>query len=124
MAKNFLVLVVDDDTVERRAVCQCLRDTDELLELYEASDFAEALVILQAQKLDCVFLDESLLDAQGLGLLERLSAVDVRVPIVVLTNEEDEATFEQLLRMGVSDYVSKAKMSALLQSNLAHLMRL
>jgi signal transduction histidine kinase/CheY-like chemotaxis protein len=124
MAKNFLVLVVDDNAVERRAVCQCLRDTDELLELYEASDFAEALVILQAQKLDCVFLDESLLDAQGLGLLERLSAVDVRVPIVVLTNEEDEATFEQLLRMGVSDYVSKAKMSALLQSNLAHLMRL
>lgn len=124
MAKNFLVLVVDDNAVERRAVCQCLRDTDELLELYEASDFAEALVILQAQKLDCVFLDESLLDAQGLGLLERLSAVDVRVPIVVLTNEEDEATFEQLLRMGVADYVSKANMSALLKSNLAHLMRL
>ncbi|MFB2897958.1 ATP-binding protein [Aerosakkonemataceae cyanobacterium BLCC-F50] len=124
MAKNFLVLVVDDNAVERRAVCQCLRDTDELLELYEASDFAEALVILQAQKLDCVFLDESLLDAQGLGLLERLSAVDVRVPIVVLTNEEDEATYEQLLRMGVSDYVSKAKVSALLKSNLAHLMRL
>ncbi|XWK91397.1 MAG: hypothetical protein U7127_15500 [Phormidium sp.] len=61
MAKNFLLLVVDDNAVERRAVCQCLRDTDELLELYEACVFAEALVILQAQKLDCVFLDESLL---------------------------------------------------------------
>ncbi|MFB2839630.1 ATP-binding protein [Floridanema evergladense] len=124
MAKNFLVLVVDDDAVERMRVCQCLKDTDELVEFYEASDLAETLVILQEQKLDCVFLDESLLDAQGLVLLERLSAVDMQVPIVVLTNQEDEATFAQLLKAGVSDYVSKAKVSSLLKSNLAHLMRL
>lgn len=124
MVKSFQVLVVDEDAVERRVVCQCLRDTDELLELYEASDCAEALVILQEQKLDCVFLDESLLDAQGLVLLERLSAVDMQVPSVVLTNQEDEATFEQLIKVGVSDYVSKAKVEELFKSNLAHLIRL
>lgn len=124
MAKNFRVLVVDDDVVERMAVCQCLKDTDELLEIYEASDYTEALVILQEQKLDCVFLDENLPDAQGLGLLRKLSAVALGVPIVVLTNQEDEASFEQFLKAGASDYWSKAKMPALVKNNLAHLMRL
>ena len=124
MAKSFPILVVDEDALERRVVCQCLRDTDELLELYEASDCAEALVILQEQKLDCVFLDESLLDAQGLVLLEKFSAVDVRIPIVVLTNQEDDATFEQLIKVGVSDYVNKTKVEGLFKNNFAHLIRL
>jgi signal transduction histidine kinase/DNA-binding response OmpR family regulator len=123
MAKNLQVLVVDYDVVERMAVCQCLRDTDELLEVYEASDFVEALVVLQEQKLDCVFLDESLPDVQGLGLLEKLFAVGVQVPIVILTNQEDEKTSLQLLQAGASDYLTKAKLSILLKSNLANLIR-
>jgi len=117
MRQILKVLVVDDDPVERMAVCQCLRVTDNLLEICEASDGVGAIAILQQEKFDCVFLDYSLLEVEGLTFLEALCAAGVTVPVVVLTLQEDELA-------GASDYICKSKLSQLLSRSLANLIRI
>ena len=123
MEEILKILVVDDDARERAAVCQSLLATGELVELCEATDCTQAIALLQEDNFDCIFLDYSLPDAEGLTLLNKLSAVSVGVPIVMLTGQEDEKVAAELMNSGASDYLSKTKISHRLNTSLANVIR-
>ena len=57
--------------------------------------------------MDLVLLDLDLPDSAGLATLVTLRAKAPRLPIVVLTGEEDEALDLQALQMGAQDYLIK-----------------
>ena len=54
-----------------------------------------------------VLLDLSLPDSQGLDTLVRMQALDVRVPIIVLTGLNDEALGSHAIQEGAQDYLVK-----------------
>lgn len=56
---------------------------------------------------DAVLLDMTLPEMHGLVTLQKIRAINTRVPIVVVTGETSEETRKQSERLGVHEYLSK-----------------
>ena len=96
------VLVVDDDDIDREAVCRLLKDVYLCL---EATTLEDALKEIEASPLDCVLLDYHLPDGDALTLLPNLKRAFI--PVVVLTGEENPELVVKALQEGAQDYLVK-----------------
>jgi len=107
------ILVIDDDTLDRKAVAHALKLLGADYQLQEARDAATGLAMAIAQNFDCILIDYNLPDENGLELLDRLIAqLDTPVPIVMLTGEGNESVAVEAMKRGVYDYLPKAKLGA------------
>jgi PAS domain S-box-containing protein len=70
---------------------------------------SEALSALAGHGCDVVLLDLDLPDARGLDGLERLTAAEPDVPVIVLTNRSDDETGLRAIQMGAGDYLDRGK---------------
>ncbi len=106
------ILLVDDDSVDRLTVQRLLREAAPH-ELTEATDLASAQSALDEQRFDCVLLDFRLPDGTAIDLLQRLSAEGRhKVPILVLTGLDDQATATTALHHGAQDYLVKGQIDS------------
>ncbi|MBD2168662.1 response regulator [Calothrix membranacea FACHB-236] len=112
MEETLKILVVDDDEVDRMAVRRALRQAGVSMELSEVGVCNDAISTLKTTTYDCVFLDYRLPDADGLTLIQKLRALEIKVPIVVLTGQGDDQIAVELMKAGATDYLSKAKVSS------------
>lgn len=120
MKETLRILVVDDDEVDRMAVRRALTQARVNMELSEAGDGNEALLALRDTTYDCIFLDYRLPDQDGLTLVNRLRASEIKVPLVVLTAQGDEQIAVELMKAGATDYLSKSRVSS---ETLAQILR-
>ncbi len=92
------VLIVEDDEVQRDAVCKLLHSQD--VECVSVGTAAECLEKLKSQTFDCMVLDLTLPDASGYSLLETLSQEDAYSfpPVIVYTGHDLTYDDEQRLR--------------------------
>ncbi|MEH1839814.1 MAG: ATP-binding protein [Nostoc sp.] len=120
MEDTLKILVVDDDEVDRMAVRYALTKTGIQMELSEVVDGNDMFSILNTTDYDCVFLSVRLPDQAGLTLIQQLRSSEIKVPLVVLTSQEDQQTAVQLLKAGATDYLSKSRISP---ENLAQVLR-
>ncbi|WP_375509957.1 hybrid sensor histidine kinase/response regulator [uncultured Nostoc sp.] len=120
MEDTLKILVVDDDEVDRMVVRCGLTKAGIKMELSEVGNGNDAFSILSTTAYDCVFLDYRLQDQYGLTLIQQLRSSEIKVPLVVLTGQEDEQTAVQLLKAGATDYLSKSRISP---ENLAQVLR-
>ncbi|HXT08879.1 MAG TPA: response regulator [Roseiarcus sp.] len=92
------ILVVEDDAVQREAVCKLLSSHD--VETEGVGTAAECLARLKQQTFDCMVLDLSLPDASGYSLLETLSHEDAYSfpPVIVYTGRDLSPDDEVRLR--------------------------
>ncbi|MBE9007362.1 response regulator [Fortiea sp. LEGE XX443] len=112
MEETLRILVVDDDEVDRMAVRRALMQAGVKMELSEAGDGNKALLALKNNTYDCVFLDYRLPDQDGLTLIHRLRASEIKVPLVVLTAQGDEQIAVELMKAGATDYLAKSRVSS------------
>jgi diguanylate cyclase (GGDEF)-like protein len=82
------------------------------MELEWVGRLSEALKRLSAEGIDLVLLDLALPDSDGIGTFERLHAFAPEVPIVVLTELDDEEVALATLRGGAQDYLVKNEAGA------------
>jgi len=83
--------------------------------MYEAPEFTidiagtgeEFLRRLKEGSYDVLLLDYRLPDMDGIELLKELTALGVKLPIVMVTGTGDEELVVKILRFGTSDYVPK-----------------
>ncbi|MEH2324378.1 MAG: ATP-binding protein [Nostoc sp.] len=120
MEDTLKILVVDDDKVDRMAVRCALAKAGIQMELSELADGNDAFSILSTTAYDCVFFGYRLLDRDRLTLIQQLRSSDIKVPLVVLTGQEDEPTAVKLLKAGATDYLFKSRISP---ENLAQVLR-
>ncbi len=111
MEETLEILIIDDDEVDRMAVRRLLKKAGVQLEVKEAGTCAEAITILKENTFDCVFLDYRLPDYNGLELVKQIQALEVRVPLIVLTGQGDEQVAVEIMKAGASDYLSKSWLS-------------
>lgn len=102
------VLVVDDDRTTRFLLRRALL-TEFGCTVTEASDGVEALEALAAARYQLVILDVQMPIMDGLETLRALrDAPDFRLlPVVMLTAERSEAIVQQIVALGVLDYMTK-----------------
>ncbi len=118
--KRILVLIVDDDEVDRIALKRALGGTHFELSITEAADASAALAQIDTTRYDCIFLDYNLPGRDGLSLTKAVRARGIKVPVIVLTGQGDEQTAVELMKAGASDYLPKSKLSA---ETIARIMR-
>ena len=92
------VLVVEDDEVQRGALCQLLASRE--VEAIGARSAEDCLTQLRASTFDCMVLDLSLPDASGFSLLKKINDDDSYPfpPVIIYTGRELSADEEQALR--------------------------
>lgn len=112
-ASPIKVLLIDDEPAQAWLVREYLNSaTANNIELVWADCLAEGLKRLAAGEIEVVLLDLSLPDSFGADTFAKAHARFPMVPIVVLTNLEDEEAGIQLVQAGAQDYLVKGQINA------------
>jgi PAS domain S-box-containing protein len=107
--RELIILLVDDDVVDRMIIRRALRSGGLRCELLEANDAGRGIEILQSEKVDCAFLDFNMPARDGLWLVREARARGIRTPLIVLTGQGDERIAVELMKAGATDYFSKTE---------------
>lgn len=102
------VLLVEEDPDQRDAVEELLSEAENpRVELEWAGFLSDALGRLSDGGIDAVLLDLSLPDSEGLVTFERTYAFAPDVPIIVLTDVDDQQLAMKTVQGGAQDYLLK-----------------
>lgn len=102
------VLLIEDNLAEARLLQEVLKGaTHHQFKLIHAQRLGEGLNRLEGDNFDIILLDLTLPDSQGLDSLAPLTEKVPHLPIVVLTNTNDEKLALEAVRQGAQDYLVK-----------------
>jgi DNA-binding response OmpR family regulator len=99
------VLVVDDETQVAAMLRDTLMDTGYLVKT--AVSGLEALGLMPVFQPDVVLLDVMMPGMSGVDVLAQLQREHPRVPVVMVTANQDEHAARRMLAAGAFDYVPK-----------------
>ncbi|MDJ0590214.1 MAG: hybrid sensor histidine kinase/response regulator [Pleurocapsa sp. MO_226.B13] len=110
--KPVIILLIEDDVVEARLI-------QEILKNFELNQFCLTHVKrlqagvnrLKQEQFDLILLDLTLPDSQGLSSVELLVQNFPSLPIVVLTNTNDNQLAIEAVRRGAQDYLVKREIN-------------
>lgn len=99
---------------EARLLQEVLKDAkfQQQFSLVHVKRLREALNRLKEDFFDVILLDLTLPDSQGLASLKPLNAYAPSIPIVVLTNTNDDELAIEAVRQGAQDYLVKRQVNA------------
>jgi two-component system, chemotaxis family, chemotaxis protein CheY len=103
-------LIIDDSSVMRKIVERSLRQAGlDLSKVFEAGNGAEALTVLQGDKVDIILCDINMPVMDGLEFVKQLPGVENAkgTPVVMITTEGSEAHVVQALSAGARGYIRK-----------------
>jgi len=104
------VLLVEDNALDARAMMRALgMITVTLFDVKRTDNLASALQLLDEEPFDCVLLDLSLPDSQGLLAVDSVVAHAPHAPVVVLTGNDDPRTAIEAVDRGAHDYIQKGR---------------
>jgi PAS domain S-box-containing protein len=109
------VLIVDDDSLDRRLCRQCLQESPAWnFEFAEADSALAGIVLANSWRPDCTLLDFNLPDLNGIEVLSRLGRQRDGLPCatVMLTAHGGEELAVRAMKAGASDYLPKGRLSA------------
>lgn len=107
------VLLVEEEDHRRESVREMLRDAEKpRIELEAVGYLSDALERLSEGGVDLILLDLDLPDSQGLVTFERLHAFTPDVPIVVLTDLDDEDLALSTVQGGAQDFILREDVDA------------
>ena len=108
MDQNMKILTVDDFSTMRRIIRNMLRQLG-YTNIVEAEDGAEALSLLQREKVDFVISDWNMPNMSGLELLKAIRADEhlKPLPVLLVTAEALKENVVEAVKAGVNNYVVK-----------------
>ncbi|MGL5832943.1 MAG: response regulator, partial [Waterburya sp.] len=110
--KAIAILLIEDDLAEARLIQEILRNFDlNQFVLTHVQRLQTGLNQLKQQQFDLILLDLTLPDSQGLSSVELLVQNSAHLPIVVLTNTNDNQLAIEAVRRGAQDYLVKRKIN-------------
>jgi DNA-binding NtrC family response regulator len=113
------VLVVDDDPVQRRLLDNMVRKFGYEPLIAETGEAAVGLLTGgSGEKIDCIILDLVMPDLDGLGVLARLKAAGLNLPVIVQTAHGGIDNVISAMRAGAIDFVVKPVGAERLQVSL------
>lgn len=124
MAPPRRILLIDDDTVLRRTLCEQMLGREGIEDIAEAASGAEGLALATGDLApwDLILLDIGLPDQDGRDVCRALRAAGVRSPIIMLTAADSDDDTITGLDAGANDYVTKPfRLAVLLARVKAHI---
>jgi CheY-like chemotaxis protein len=106
-----LVLVVDDNPLDRRLACAILEKTG-ALRTAAAADGREALRLIKREPPAVVLTDLQMPEMNGLQLVDVIRENNCGLPVILMTGHGSEDTAFQALRRGAASYVPKQNLKS------------
>ena len=111
MSKKRLYFVVDDDPIIRSLVTARLSTDDVSVLSFESG---EGCVESLKKRPDLIVLDYIFSDSKtsyrdGMEVLDMIKEINPKIPIIMLSGQEDGEVVLELARKGITDYVIKDK---------------
>ncbi|MEX2654253.1 MAG: EAL domain-containing protein [Acidimicrobiia bacterium] len=104
------LLLVEDNLGDARLLQEMLKEPDSPdFELTHVESMSEAVAWLGENTADIILLDLGLPDGQGLDVVRQVRRAAPHVPLVVLTDRDDEELADQSLQAGAEDYLLKGE---------------
>ena len=113
MSKSSIkILLIEDDLAEARLLQEILKSFElTRFVLTHVQRLQEAINRLKQEQFDVILLDLTLPDSQGLASVKLLVKSCPNLPIVVLTNTNDDKLAIEAVRQGAQDYLVKRKIN-------------
>lgn len=106
------ILLIEDSLAEARLLREFLQAAkSKQFSLTHVKRLQAALEELRSRSFDIILLDLTLPDSQGLASLAPLNKIAPSLPIVVLTNTNDEDLAIEAVRQGAQDYLVKRQVN-------------
>ena len=122
-SKSALVLVVDDDRIQRLLARKAIEHCG--LRVEEATDGASALAALERVRPDIVLLDVMMPGMDGFEACTRLRALagGASLPVLIMTALNDAPSIERAYECGATDFITKPISWAILGHRLRYMLR-
>jgi DNA-binding NarL/FixJ family response regulator len=102
-------LIVDDHPLFREALRAAVALTAPHAEIFEATSIETALELLSADiEVDLILLDLAMPGVTGVNGLLRVRAAYPKLPVLVVSGNEDPKIARDALQLGIAGYVSKS----------------
>ncbi|UVE16178.1 SpoIIE family protein phosphatase [Pseudomonas sp. LS44] len=99
------LLIIDDDDVVRASLAAYLEDSG--FHVLQASNGLQGLQVFEREKPDIVVCDLRMPQVDGLELIRRINALEVEVPVIVVSGAGVMGDVVEALRLGAADYLIK-----------------
>ena len=111
MAERQRVLLIEDNPGDVRLIREMLAEgADALFELDCVERLSQGLEYLSTRSTGVVLLDLSLPDSYGFDTFLKVYAHSPKVPIIVLTGNDDQTVALSAVKTGAQDYLVKGKL--------------
>ena len=103
------LLVAEDQSMLRDALCQLLLLQEDVEDVLQAGDGQEAIRLLETHPVDIAILDIEMPIKTGLEVLEWAKSQQPQLKVVIVTTLKRPGYFERALKAGVDAYVLKER---------------
>ena len=102
------LLICDDSNMARKQVAKALPEGWDVSISY-ASNGLEALAAIRQGKGEMVFLDLTMPEMDGFGVLETIRNEDLKSVVIVISGDIQPVARDRVLQLGAIDFIKKAR---------------
>ncbi len=116
------IVIIEDDDLLLEMYATALSDPER--RVYKAGDGAAGLKLIAEKKPRLVMLDLNMPSVSGFEVLEQLKAHRNPVPVIVVSNADEQSAIERCHALGAAEYLVKARTDlAAIQQLVAHYLK-
>lgn len=101
------VLLADDHAIVRAGLKRIVQEAGDMDVVAEASDGRDALRLVEETSPDVAVIDISMPGMDGLEVIDRITAMHPRIPVLVLTMHEEDQYVVRTINSGAKGYLTK-----------------
>lgn len=105
--KTERILLVDDEIITLKITRKLLLENGYDVDI--ASSSSEAMKLLGNKKYSLVIIDITMPTISGFDLIQLMQSFDYNVPVIFLSNNDNDWTIEEAYNIGARRFVSKEK---------------
>ena len=120
---GFNILLIDDDEDDYCLIKDLLSDLEDInFTLHWVSEEVTALEELGSNNYDVCLCDDKLAKVNGISLIHNAITRGCKIPIILLTGQEEKHTYLEAIKVGAVDYLVKGEITnSLLKRSLNHI---
>lgn len=100
-----IIAVIDDEESIRKALERLLRSAGVVAHTFRSgADFFRSL---EDEKPACFVLDLCMMPMNGFAVLDRLAQLNIKLPVIVITSDDKEETYERAINKGITAFLRK-----------------
>ncbi len=102
---NTVIAVVDDEESVCKGLERLLRSAG--LSAKTFLNGADFLRFLENVQPDCLVLDLNMMPMNGFSVLDRLGRLGRKLPVIIITGDDSEETYERVINKGIAAFLRK-----------------